>query len=245
MDRPQIDLFASEENRQLEVYCSRHQECLVYGTGSLKMSWENVFGYAFPTLALIHVVLDKLEQSRNMIILIALKWPRKSWYPRLLKMSIQDPILLPWKHDLLTQNRGRLHHPQPDLFHLVAWKLSGNDSLMRNFRRTSKQCRPQSENNLQKFEKSWEKVVYWCSTRVTDPIRAPLIEILAFLQSLMNSGFAYRTIGVYRSAISKFHVGIEGVPTGQHARVSKFMKGLFHRNPHVRHYFQNGIYTMF
>ncbi len=79
MDRPQIDLFASEENTQFEVYCSRHQEYLAYGTDSLKMSWENVFGYAFPPLALIHVVLDILEQSRNIIILIAPKWPRKSW----------------------------------------------------------------------------------------------------------------------------------------------------------------------
>ncbi len=69
------------------------------------------------------------------------------------------------------------------------------------------------------YEKSWENFVYWCCTRGTDPIRAPLTEILAFLQSLMNSGFAYRTIGVYLSAISKFQVGIEGVPTGQHARV--------------------------
>ncbi len=66
MDRPQIDLFASDENRQLEGYCSRHQEYLAYRTDSLKMSWKNVFGYAFPLLALVHVVLDKLEQSRTL-----------------------------------------------------------------------------------------------------------------------------------------------------------------------------------
>ncbi len=101
MDRPQIDLFASDENRQLEGYCSRHQEYLAYRTDSLKMSWKNVFGYAFPLLALVHVVLDKLEQSRTL----------------------------------------------------------------------SKQCRLQSENNLQKFMRSHEKHLY---TGVVQEVLIPL-----------------------------------------------------------------------
>ncbi len=68
------------------------------------------------------------------------------------------------------------------------------------------------------YEKSWEKFVYWCSTRVTDSIRAPVREILAFPQSLMNSGFAYRTIGVYRSTKTL-------LPTWNLHYVLKFLQG--------------------
>ncbi len=39
------------------------------------------------------------------------------------------------------------------------------------------------EQSANVYEKSWEKIVHWCSTRGTDFIRAPLREILAFPQS--------------------------------------------------------------
>ena len=47
----------------------------------------------------------------------------------------------------------------------------------------------------------------------------------------VNRGLAARTIGVYRSAISKFHEGIGGTAMGQHPRVTRFMKGVVIKKP--------------
>ena len=84
------------------------------------------------------------------------------------------------------------------------------------------------------YDRMWAIFVRWCSQKDTNPSTAPLNQILAFLQSLVNQGLAYRTIGVYRSAISKFHVLIDGVAVGQHPRVTRFMRGTFLKNPPSR-----------
>ena len=154
MGRPLIDLFASAANNQLQVYCSRLQDPQAYQTDALRMNWDNTFGYAFPPISLIHLVLDRIERYRCTVILIAPRWPRKAWYPRLLEMSVQAPIMLPQRPDLLTQNRGRLQHPDPGQFCLAAWKLSADASLTRAFRQKS--CRlykPQSGTNHPWFMK--------------------------------------------------------------------------------------------
>lgn len=59
-------------------------------------------------------------------------------------------------------------------------------------------------------------------------------DVLAFLQSLLNKGRAYRSIGVFRSAISKFHNQVEGRPIGQHPDICRFMRGAFLKNPPSR-----------
>jgi hypothetical protein len=60
------------------------------------------------------------------------------------------------------------------------------------------------------YERLWGEFIRWCDPRKIDPPTAPVREILGFLQFQVNRGLAFRTIGVYRSAISKFHQGIEG-----------------------------------
>jgi hypothetical protein len=59
-------------------------------------------------------------------------------------------------------------------------------------------------------------------------------EVLGFLQAQVNRGLAFRTIGVYRSAISKFHLGIAGSAIGQHPSVCRFMKGVLNKRPPCR-----------
>jgi hypothetical protein len=50
-------------------------------------------------------------------------------------------------------------------------------------------------------------------------------EVLGFLQAQVNRGLTFRTIGVYRSAISKFHLCIAGSAISQHPSVLSFHEG--------------------
>ena len=88
--------------------------------------------------------------------------------------------------------------------------------------------------SARQYDKLWGIYSNWCQGKGLDPSSAPLREILAFLQSLLNKGLAFRSIGVYRSAISYFHDPIEGLSVGQHPKISKFMKGVFNKNPPVK-----------
>lgn len=55
--------------------------------------------------------------------------------------------------------------------------------------------------------------------------------MLDFLAELFDSGYKYRTINCYRSAISAYHQHIDGKPIGQHPRVCALLKGVFTENP--------------
>ena len=67
----------------------------------------------------------------------------------------------------------------------------------------------------------------WCVERGSNLCSASVSEVCAFLQSLLHKGLAYRTLGVFRSSISKFHNGLDGKPIGQHAMICRFFKGGF------------------
>ena len=84
------------------------------------------------------------------------------------------------------------------------------------------------------YNRLWKIYGNWCVERQLDPCTAPVRDVLSFLQSLVSKGLAFRTIGVYRSAISKFHDHVHGLPLGQHIKVIKFMRGVFNNNPPCR-----------
>lgn len=70
-ERPLIDLFASEENHQLPLFCTRYSCWGAYQVDDLAMLWQGILGYAFPPIALIPRVLRKVQKTDCVVILIA------------------------------------------------------------------------------------------------------------------------------------------------------------------------------
>ena len=69
---PMIDLFASSENRQTEVFCSWIPYNNALALDALTISWKNMFAYAFPPICLIPKVLKYMKEFNCRIILIAM-----------------------------------------------------------------------------------------------------------------------------------------------------------------------------
>jgi len=64
------------------------------------------------------------------------------------------------------------------------------------------------------------------------PISASVAEFLAFLASLVTQGnLEYRTIALYRSAISQAHDPVGSTQLGSLPIVAHFMKGMFKIKP--------------
>ena len=81
------------------------------------------------------------------------------------------------------------------------------------------------------YESAWKKWDLWCSGKQIDPFKCSVNHILEFLSNLYEKGLQYRTIGVYRSAISAYHLPINGINIGKHPRTSALMTGISNLNP--------------
>jgi ribonuclease HI len=131
--QPQIDLFASESNKKLPRFCSLFPSQQAFHQDALAISWDQMFAYAFPPLAILNQVLRKIARDKVTVILIAPVWTRREWYPLLLDLLVDFPYRLPVRKNLVTQEHGTLLHHNPAQLCLAAWLLSGMPSLREDF----------------------------------------------------------------------------------------------------------------
>ena len=89
--------------------------------------------YAFPPVTLLPVVLDKVIRDKAKVIVVAPRWPHRPWFTTLLHHLIAPPVALPPRQDLLSQQGS--FYQQPGFLKLTAWKISGEPSLGKEFRR--------------------------------------------------------------------------------------------------------------
>ena len=68
------------------------------------------------------------------MLLITPTWHTQPWYPSLLQMSIETPVILPRINSLLKDPLGKEHHLITNkTLRLAAWKISGRDYLCQGF----------------------------------------------------------------------------------------------------------------
>ncbi len=120
----QIDLFASLETSHCQLFYSLTDGTL--GTDALAHSWpRGLCKYAFPPVSLLAQTLCKVREEEEQILLVAPYWPTRTWFPELMLLVTAPPWQIPLRKDLLTQRRGTLWLPRPDLWKLHVWSLDG------------------------------------------------------------------------------------------------------------------------
>ncbi len=96
------------------------------GVELLEYSWpRGLRKYAFPPVSLLEQTLCKVREEEEQILLVAPYWPTRTWFPELMLLVTAPPWQIPLRKDLLTQRRGTLWHPRPDLWKLHVWSLDG------------------------------------------------------------------------------------------------------------------------
>ncbi len=121
----QVDLFASLETSHCQLFYSLTEGTL--GTAdALAHSWpRGLRKYAFPPVSLLAQTLCKVREEEEQILLVAPYWPTRTWFTELMLLVTAPPWQIPLRKDLLTQRRGTLWHPRPDLWRLHVWSLDG------------------------------------------------------------------------------------------------------------------------
>ena len=107
---PEVDMFASRINAQLNRYYSFLPDPYSEVVDAFSISWANTFGYMFPPFCLIGRVINKVVRDKTQAIVVAPKWPNQCWYPLLFRHCLQKPIFLsPRKSLLRSPNTGDPH----------------------------------------------------------------------------------------------------------------------------------------
>lgn len=129
-----IDLFADRLNTQLENYMSWRPDPYAMGMDTFQIPWNNKRGYAFPPFWLITRCLSKVLKEKSENVIITPAWQTQPYYPLLLTLSIDNPILLPPMKNLLLSPEGVVHPlVSSQTLKLVAWKVSGEKTSSRSF----------------------------------------------------------------------------------------------------------------
>ena len=144
---PLLDLFASSLNNKLPRFVSLVPENKAFARDAMSLSWDNLFGYAFPPFILIGAVLHKLRLSSGRLILIAPCWPQRAWFADLLLALYDYPVAIPTSSDVISQCEGRVLHHNLPMLHLHAWPLSGILSENITFRNGLPHSLPHLDDN--------------------------------------------------------------------------------------------------
>ena len=92
---PEIDLFASRLNNQLPSYASWMPDPGAKFIDAMSYVWENLYTYIFPPFSMIWPVVKKISKESDNALIIAPLWPAQTWFPYLMELAIQLPMVIP------------------------------------------------------------------------------------------------------------------------------------------------------
>ena len=130
---PNIDMFASRLNKQISRFVSWKPDPDSTFVNAFSLSWTELYFYAFPPFSLIGQCVQKLRRDGGECIFIAPIWPTQSWYPQLMQLLVDHPVILPKKDNLLTICQYEKLHPLHKKLTLMACRLSGNFTKTKTF----------------------------------------------------------------------------------------------------------------
>ena len=121
---PEVDMFATLSNSHLPRFMSPVPEPRALAVDALSQDWQGRSMYMFPPFPLLSKVMQKLRSTQVAeVILVAPWWPSQSWFPHLLRLCVEHPLVLPYRRDLLSQQDQKYISDEKS-YHLHVWRLS-------------------------------------------------------------------------------------------------------------------------
>ena len=119
---PEIDLFASYLNFQVENYISWFADPKASISDAFSIDWTNKTFYAFPPFSLIGATLAKILDNQASGIMILLWWQTRFWFQLMLKMLQDFPLQLASSLKLLIlPSNKQVTHPLLPKMRLLAF----------------------------------------------------------------------------------------------------------------------------
>ena len=102
--------------------------------GALTVPWTQYgLSYAMPPVSLVSRILDKITSEGIELIITVLFWESRPWFPRLIEMLCDTPLLLPKSVELFLPWDDEKRHPLQGKLQLMVAKVSGQLPVARDF----------------------------------------------------------------------------------------------------------------
>jgi hypothetical protein len=193
-----LDLFATRLNTQLSRFSSWKPDPEAEFVSAFSKSWSDLFYFIFPPFSLVSRCLQKIQRDRAEVLMIVPLWPTQLWYPMLMEMLIDYPVLLTHRTNLLRIPGMEKIHPLHSQLNLIACQLSGKIWKTKEFQiKLPKSYWLLGEAVRKKQYATYRYIKRWlnfCSQRQINSLKPSLSSILDFLTDLFESGLTYSSI---------------------------------------------------
>ncbi|KAI2655953.1 Transposon Tf2-6 polyprotein [Labeo rohita] len=205
----QVDLFATRENAQCPLWYSLVHPAPL-GLDAMVQTWPRLRLYAFPPIALLLGVLERVRRDGVSLLLVSPYWPGQVWFSDLISLLDCSPWEIPVRRDLLSQAGGTTCTP-------------------------ARNCRSfQSSLYEETVCPEGKLFTSWCGEHQQDPVNCPVGTVLEFLQACFSTGLSHSTLKVYVVAILAYHAPLGGLSMGKDPLVTCFLHGVLRLRPPVR-----------
>lgn len=144
-NEPEIDLFASRLNNKVQTFCSWKPDPYASYVDAFSLDWNNFnLMYLFPPFSLIPRCVQKIKNDRAQGIFIAPFWESQIWFSPLMKLLVDNPVILPKTNTLLRLPGTNQVHPLARKMTMIACRVSGQPSQIEGFlqKQPTSSCHP-------------------------------------------------------------------------------------------------------
>lgn len=133
--KPSIDLFASAQNTQTKIFFTYNHDHRAKAADAFLHDWQHLgVLYAYPPPILLGKVLQKLLANccEHSIVILPV-WAAQTWFPTMLEMLMEPPLLLPNEWWIVSDPLG--NRCWPERWPLAACHLSGISAVSKASRK--------------------------------------------------------------------------------------------------------------
>ena len=107
--KPDVDLFASRLNKQLDRFVSFKSDSEAIDVDAFSISWTNLKFYAFPPFSCISRCIKKITMEKATGVIVVPNWTTQPFYSVLLRMLVKGPIVIKKnKHNLMMPGHHKM-----------------------------------------------------------------------------------------------------------------------------------------
>ena len=156
-------------------------------------------------------------------------WLTQIWFPALMEIVTDNPIVINRKKNLLTLPHRGQQHPLGKELTLLACRVSGKFSKVDDFLKHQQifSCHHGNIPRKKQYDTFIKKWFVYCSIRKINQFEASLDNVIEFLSSLFEKGLGYSSINTARSALSALGLKFDSILVGQHPLIISYLRGVF------------------
>ena len=109
LGKPEVDLFASRINRQVQKYFAWQPEPEALVIDAFTVPWDHKLNYAFPPFSIVGKTLAKIQRDKSTTILVFPDWPTQTWYPQAMAAAQKSLTFKPAKDNLILPHKEEIH----------------------------------------------------------------------------------------------------------------------------------------